>query len=30
VNKFDGMIHNKNGDIIDPADGHKVRIETEE
>lgn len=29
VNKFDGLIHQDNGDLIDPVDGHKVIIDTD-
>lgn len=29
VNKFDGLIHKDNGDLIDPIDGHKVIIDTD-
>ena len=25
-NKFDGLIHQKDGHIIDPADGHEVTV----
>jgi len=27
INKFDGLIHEANGDILDPSDGHKIKYE---
>lgn len=29
VNRFDGLIHRDNGELIDPVDGHKVIIDTD-
>jgi hypothetical protein len=29
INRFDGLIHKDNGDLIDPVDGHKVIIDTD-
>ena len=28
INKFDGLIHAPNGDLLDPIDHHIVKIET--
>ena len=30
INKWDGLIHAKNGDLIDPADHHVVHVEESE
>ena len=27
VNKFDGLVHMKNGRVVDPADGHVVSLD---